>query len=167
MFVVCSFVRPNNLCSAVMLPKFWSFVGPIVRLFIIPIHRSFIRTIYHSSFIHNPYSSFIVCSDELFTVKRIIHNHYSSFIILFIVTPIAQIFNFSSIMMISSPKTYQTNISVIRTPGTMIFLLVRTSRLVTHPRIAPSLARLALRFFRNMLPKWKEKHVCMDTPSIL
>jgi hypothetical protein len=110
----------------------------IVRLFIIPIHCSFIQTIYHSSFVHNPDSSFIVRSYELFTVKQIIHNHYSSFILLFIVTPIAQIFNFSSIMMISSPKTYQTNISVIQTPGTVIFFLVRTSPLVTHPRIAPS-----------------------------
>jgi hypothetical protein len=107
----------------------------IVRLFIIPLHCSFIRTIYHSSFVRNPYSSFIVGSYDLFTVKRIIHNHYSLFILLFIITSIAQIFNFSSIMMISSPKTYQTNISVIRTPGTVIFFLIRTSRLVTHPRI--------------------------------
>jgi hypothetical protein len=117
MFIVCSFVRPivhgsficssdrsivrpsvrpYKLCSAVMLPKFRSFVRPIirsfVRSFIIPIRRSrsFIRTIHRSSFVHNPYSSFIVRSYELFTVHRIIHSHYSSFIgsfiLLFIVT---------------------------------------------------------------------------------
>jgi hypothetical protein len=137
-------IRSNNYCSAVVLPKFRSFVRPIV---------------------HNPYSSFIVRSYELF----IVHHHYSSFIVrsydyslfivrsyglfivhhsfiitihssslLFIVRPIAQLFNCSSVMMISSPKTCQTNISVIRTPVTVIFLPVRTSRLVTHPIIAPS-----------------------------
>jgi hypothetical protein len=140
-FVICSFVRPNkSLFSryAAEILIVHSSDHSIVRLFIIPIHCSFIRTIYHSSFVHNPYSSFVVRSYALFTVKRIIHNHYSLFILLFIVIPIAQIFNFSSIMMIGSPKTYQTNISVIRTPGTMIFFLVRTSPLVTHPRIAPS-----------------------------
>jgi hypothetical protein len=127
--IVRSFVRPNNYCSAVMLPKFRSFVRPIVR-----------------PFVHNPYSSFIVRSYELFIVHRsFIRTIHRSFIItihssslLFIIRPIAQLFNCSSIMMISSPKTCQTNISVIRTSVTVIFLLVRTSRLVTHPRIAPS-----------------------------
>jgi hypothetical protein len=32
--IVRPFVRPNNLCSAVMLPKFRSFVRSIIRLFI-------------------------------------------------------------------------------------------------------------------------------------
>jgi hypothetical protein len=43
--IVHLFVSPNNLCSAVMLSKFQSFVRPIIR-----------------SFVHSPYSSFIVCS---------------------------------------------------------------------------------------------------------
>jgi hypothetical protein len=52
---VHSFVRPNNLCSAVMLPKFPSFVRPIIWSFV----RSFIVSIHHSSFVHRPYSSFV------------------------------------------------------------------------------------------------------------
>jgi hypothetical protein len=132
---------------AVIIPKFWLFD----RSFIIPIHHSFVRP--------------IVCSYELFTVHQIVHNHYSS--LLFIVCLIARIFNYSSIIMIKSPKTCQTNISVIRTLVTMIFLPVRTSRLVTHPRIVPSWAHLTLRFFRTRLPKRKANHVYMDMVSIL
>jgi hypothetical protein len=50
--IVRSFVRPNNLCSAVMLPKFRSFVRSIIRPFIL-----------------SSYSSFIVCSKSLFIVR--------------------------------------------------------------------------------------------------
>jgi hypothetical protein len=68
-FVVCSFVRPNNLCSVVMLPKFRSFVCSLslfivrsYKLFIV--HRSFIIHIHRSSFVHMNYSvlneSFII-----------------------------------------------------------------------------------------------------------
>jgi hypothetical protein len=63
-----SSVRPINHCSAVMLPKFRSFVRPIVR-----------------PFVHNPYSLSIIRSYELFTIHRIVHSHYSSFIGSFIV----------------------------------------------------------------------------------
>jgi hypothetical protein len=97
----------------------YSFIRSFDRLFIIPIHRS--------SFVHTNYSSFIVRSYELFIVHWIVHSHYSSFILLFIVHLIAQIFNYSSILMISSPMTCQTNILVIQTLVTVIFLLVRTS----------------------------------------
>jgi hypothetical protein len=131
------------VCSIVQ-----SFVRSFVQIIIVQSlcyrnsDRSSIIPIHRSSFVHMNYSSFIVRSYGLFTVHRIIHSHYSSlfglFNLLFIVHPIAQSFNYSSIMMISSPKTCQTNISVIRTPVTVIFLPVRTSRLVTHPRIAPS-----------------------------
>jgi hypothetical protein len=69
-------------------------------------------------------------------------------------------------MLFSSPKTYQTNISVIRTPMIVIFLLVRTSRIVTHPITSPSWAHLILKFFWGRLPK-KAYHVCITTLSIL
>jgi hypothetical protein len=46
-----------------MLPKFRSFVHPIIRSFV----RSFIFPIHRSSFVHSHYSSFIVRSYELFT----------------------------------------------------------------------------------------------------
>jgi hypothetical protein len=146
--IVRPFVHPNNLCSAVMLPKFRSFVRPIirsfVRSFIVPIHRSsfvhspyssFIVPIHRSSFVHSPYSSFIVRSYDysplLFTVT-IHHRHYPS--LLFIDHPITPDFNCSSIILSSSPETCQTNIPVIQTSVTVIFLPIRTFHLVTHPK---------------------------------
>jgi hypothetical protein len=120
-----------------MLPKFRSFVRPIIQSFV----RSFIVSIHRSSFVHSHYSSFVHAnySPSLFTIT--IHRHYSS--LLFIVTihrylfidhPIIPNFNYSSIMLSSSPKTSQTNIPVIRTLVTVIFLAVRKFHLVNHPR---------------------------------
>jgi hypothetical protein len=125
-----------------MLPKFRSFVRPIirsfVRSFIVPIHRSFIATIHRSSSVHTNYSQ------SLFT-DTIHHRYYSSsllfiddiydnfFVItiyryysllLFIDHPITPNFNYSSIMLSSPHKTSQTHIPVIRTPVTVIFLPV-------------------------------------------
>jgi hypothetical protein len=74
--IVHPFVRPNNLCSAIMLPKFRSFVRLIIRSFVC----SFINPIHRSSFVRTNYSSFIVRSYGLFTVHQIVHSHYSSFI---------------------------------------------------------------------------------------
>jgi hypothetical protein len=58
-----------------MLPKFRSFVRPIIRSFV----RSFIVPIHRSSFVHSSYSSFIVrsydYSPSLFTIT--IHHYYS------------------------------------------------------------------------------------------
>jgi hypothetical protein len=66
-----------------MLPKFRSFVRPIIRSFV----RSFIVPIHRSSFVHSSYSSFIDrsydYSPSLFIVT--IHQHYSPSL-LFIVT---------------------------------------------------------------------------------
>jgi hypothetical protein len=144
-----------------MLLKFRSFVRPIirsfVRSFIVPIHRSSFVHSHHSSFVHTTihhyYSLsllFIVAirrhylSSLLFITVTIYHRYYSSMISiitfslsLFIDTidhPITPNFNYSSIMLFNPPKTCQTNIPVIRTPVTVIFLPVGTSHLVTHPR---------------------------------
>jgi hypothetical protein len=117
-----------------MLSKFRSFVRPIIRSFV----RSFIVPIHRSSFVHRHYSSFIVrsydyspllfivtihyyYSSTLFTIVTI-HRYYS--LLLFIGHPITPNFNYSSIMLSSPPKTSQTHIPVIRTPVTVIFLLV-------------------------------------------
>jgi hypothetical protein len=135
-----------------MLPKFRSFVRPIirsfVRSFIVPIHRLFIVTIHRLSFVHTNYSP------SLFTIT-IHHRYYSSLLLfiddiygnffvltiyryysslLFIDHPITPNFNYPSVMLSSPPKTSQTHILVIRTPVTVIFLPVETSHLVTHPR---------------------------------
>jgi hypothetical protein len=128
-----------------------------VRLFIVPIHRSYIVTICRSSFvratIHQHYSPllFIITihhcyySSSLLFTAAIYRRYYSSMISiiafsssLFVVTIHRSSddpeFNYSSIMLSSPPKTCQTNIPIIRTPVTVIFLPVGTSHLVTHPR---------------------------------
>jgi hypothetical protein len=112
-----------------------SFIVPIHRSFIVIIHRSFIRLftinihrfyspLLFTSTIHHRYYSMI----SIVTFRR----HYSS--LLSIGHPITPNFNYLSIMLSSPPKTCQTNIPVIRTSVTMIFLLVRSFHLVTHPR---------------------------------
>jgi hypothetical protein len=120
-----------------MLPKFRSFVRPIIRsfvrsfiqiIFFLPLccqnsDRSFVQSFDRSSFVRSIIRSFIV---------TIYHHYYSS--LLFIDSPITPNFNYSYIMLSSPPKTSQTHIPVIRTPVTMIFLPVGTSHLVTHPR---------------------------------
>jgi hypothetical protein len=68
-------VLPDNPCPAVMLPKFRSFVRPIIRSFV----RSFIVPIHRLSFVHSSYSSVSVrsydYSTSLLTVT--IHHYYS------------------------------------------------------------------------------------------
>jgi hypothetical protein len=72
--IVHLFVRPNNLCPAIILPKFWSLVRPIVH-----------------PFVRNTYLLFVICPNELFIIHRITHNHYSSFIGSFILLTIVTI----------------------------------------------------------------------------
>jgi hypothetical protein len=130
-----------------MLPKFRSFVRPIirsfVRSFIVPIHRSYIVTI-HRSFIrtlHHHYSSFVHTtihhhySPTLF-ITVTIHCYYSS--LLFIDHPITPNFNYSSIMLSSPPKTSQTHIPVIRTLVTTIFLPIRNFPSGHPSEVSPS-----------------------------
>jgi hypothetical protein len=150
-----------------MLPKFRSFV----RSFIVPIHCS--------SFVHRHYSSFIVRSYELFTIT--IHHYYSTLLFsivtihcyyssmisvatfspsLFIDHPITPNFNYSSVMLSSPPKTSQTNIPVIRTSVTVIFLPVGNF-LSGHPsQVSPSWARLTLRFLWTRLPNSDSNNYC-------
>jgi hypothetical protein len=148
-----------------MLPKFRSFVPPIIRSFV----RSFIVPIHRSSFVHRHYSSFIArsyaihhhCSQLLLTDT--IHWHYSSLLfidtihhryrlsmifiltfslLLFIDHPITPIFNYSSIMLSSPPKTSQTHIPVIRTSVTVIFLPVGNFPSGHPSQVSPSWACL-------------------------
>jgi hypothetical protein len=121
-------IRPNNLCSPVMLPKFRSLVRLIIRSFV----GSFIIPIHRSSFVHTNYSPFI--GSIIVTIYRSSDRSSYYSLLLFIDHPITQILNCPSIMLSISHKTCQTNISVIRTLVSVIFLPVRTSRLVTHPR---------------------------------
>jgi hypothetical protein len=192
-FVQVIFVQPlccrNSDCSSFVHTDYSSFIG------------SFIITIHHSSFVHTYYSSFIGsfivtihCSSFVHTTihrSSFVHTDYTSFIGSFIVTihhssgrssyyssllftdhPITQIFNCSSIMLSSSP-TCQTNISVIRTPVTMIFLLGRTSHLVTHPRFLQVEHAYLWDFFdpgfqkeRQTMFVWIHRQSCITWPKI-
>jgi hypothetical protein len=78
-----------------MLPKFRSFVRPIIRssvrsfvqiIFFLPLccrnsDRSFVRSFDRSSFVHSSYSSFIVRSSGHSIVRPFVHSSYSSFIV--------------------------------------------------------------------------------------
>jgi hypothetical protein len=98
-----------------MLPKFWSFVRPIIRSFV----RSFIVLIHRSSFVHRHYSSFIVrsydYSPSLFTIT--IHHHYYS-------SMMSIIAFLSSLFIITIHRYYS---SIIRSPQLS----------TTHPSCCP------------------------------
>jgi hypothetical protein len=129
-----------------MLPKFRSFVRPIVRLSDHLIVRPFVHSSY-SSFVHSHYSSFVHSHYSSF-VYTTMHHHYSSFVyttihryyssLLFIDHPITPNFNYSSIMLASPPKTSQTHIPVIRTPVTVIFLPVGNFPSGHSSQVSPS-----------------------------
>jgi hypothetical protein len=149
-----------------MLPKFRSFIRPIirsfVRLLIVPIHRSFIITI-HRSFIQlftitiqHYYSSLLFTivtiqrhySSSYYSPTLFIDDIYNSFFVVtirhyysslvFIDHPITPNFNYSSIMLSSPPKTSQTHIPVIRTPATVIFLPVGNFPYGHPSQVSPS-----------------------------
>jgi hypothetical protein len=166
-----------------MLPKFWSFVRPIIRsfvrsfvqiIFFLPLccrnsDRSFVRSFDRSSFVHSFYSSFIIRSYGLFTITIhryyspllfiIVNQHYSP-LLLFIDHPITPNFNYSSIMLSSPPKTSQTHIPVIRTPVTLIFLPVGNFPSGHPSQVSPSWARLTLRFLRTRLRNSDSNNSC-------
>jgi hypothetical protein len=144
-----------------MLPKFRSFIRPIIRsfvrsfvqiIFFLPLccrnsDRSFVRSFDRSSFvhttIHHQYSPLLFIdtihlyySSSLLFIDTIHHCYYLS--LLFIDHPITPNFNYSSIMLSSPPKTSQTHIPVIRTPVTMIFLPVGNFASGHPSQVSPS-----------------------------
>jgi hypothetical protein len=161
-----------------MLPKFRSFVRPIIRsllfisvtihqhyspslLFINSIHHHYYSSILFTDAIHHRYySSSLLFIDNIygnfFTVT--IHRYYSS--LLFIDHPITTNFNYSSVMLSSPPKTSQTHIPVIWTPVTVIFLPVGNFPSGHPSQISLSWARLTLRFLRTRLPNSDSNNSC-------
>jgi hypothetical protein len=131
--IVRPFVRPNNLFPVVMLPKFRSFVRPIirsfVRSFIVPIHRSFIRTIHH----HYSPLPFIVTihsyySSSLLFIIAIHHRYYSSMI---------------SIITFPSPRFIVTNHRYYSS-------VIQSSQIsTTHPSCCPVHLRPARPIFQS------------------
>jgi hypothetical protein len=144
-----------------MLPKFWSFVRPIIRSFhhyylallftIVTIHRYYSPTLFIIVAIYSYYSSSLLFIDDTY-------NNFSS--LLFVDHTITPIFNHSSIMLSSPPKTSQTHIPVIRTPMTVIFLLVGNFPSGNPSQVSPSWARLTLRFLRTRLPNSDSNNSC-------
>jgi hypothetical protein len=133
---VRSFVRPNNLCSAVMLPEFRSFVRPIIRSFI----RSFIVPIHCSSFVHTNEPPLLF--NVLFTVT--IHCYYSSSLLLITVTihhryysSMISIVTVSSSLFIVTIHHYYS--SIIRSPQIS----------TTHPSCCPVHLRPARPIFQS------------------
>jgi hypothetical protein len=103
-----------------------------LSLFTITIHRYYSHTLFIIVTIYHYYSSSLLFIDDVYNYFSVatIHRHYSS--LLFIDHPITPNFNYSSIMLSSPPKTSQTHVPVIRTPVTVIFLLVETC----HTRVS-------------------------------
>jgi hypothetical protein len=125
------FVHPNNLCSAVMLPKFRSFVRPIIRSivhsFIVPIHRSSFVHSHYSSFVHTNYSPSLP-----FTITihhRTIYRYYSSSLLF-----IDDIYRYYFTITI-----HRRYLSVIRSPQIS----------TTHPSCCPAHLRPARPIFQS------------------
>jgi hypothetical protein len=97
-------------------------------------HRYHLLLLFTVTIHHRCYSSLLLFIDDIYRYYFIITIHRCYSPLLFIDHPTTPNFNYSSIMLSSSPMTCQTNIPVIRTPVTVIFLPVRTSHMVTHPR---------------------------------
>jgi hypothetical protein len=104
--------------------------------FTVTIYRYYLPSLFTVTIYRHYFSVTIIVTiysyylPSLFTVT--IYHYYSP--LLFIDHPITPNFNYSSVMLSSPLKTSQTHIPVIQTPVTVIFLLVGTSHLVTHPR---------------------------------
>jgi hypothetical protein len=122
-----------------------SFVHSSYSSFIVTIHRYYLPLLFTVTIYHHYLSSlFTVTIYRHFFYRYylplLFYRHYLPLLfyryyslLLFIDHPITPNFNYSSIMLSSPPKTSQTHIPVIQTPVTVIFLLVGTSHLVTHP----------------------------------
>jgi hypothetical protein len=113
-----------------MLPKFRSFVRPIiwsfVRSFIVPIHRLFIVTIHHSWFVRTHYSP------SLFIVT-IQHHYYSSLLFIDDI--------YGNLFAVTIHRYYS---SIIRSPQIS----------TTHPSCCPVHLRPARPIFQPYEPRW-------------
>ena len=147
-----------------MLPKFRSFVCPIIRSFV----RSFVQIIFscryaaeipivrssdHSivrPFVHSSYSSFIVRSYELFTIT--IHHYYSPLLfnryyshILFIIVTIYHYYS-SSLLFIDDIYNYFS----VTTIHHYYSSIIRSPQIsTTHPSCCPVHLRPARPIFQS------------------
>lgn len=138
-------LTPSHTSTWIVLP----FVHPIIYRpfsFVHPIiHRLFDHSIVHLSDCPSNYSLFIRLSNYssfvgLFDRSSVMVSKFLSFVLLtghsFVML--------SKLFLFSSPTTCQANILVMQTPIIMIFLLMKTSRLVTHSQNYPELSTFNL-----------------------
>jgi hypothetical protein len=129
-----------------MLPKFRSFVRPIIRSFV----RSFIVHIHRSSFVHRHYSSFIVRSYDyppsLFTVT--IHRYYLS--ILFTIVTIHR--HYSSLLLFIDGIYGNCFVITIHCYYSSIIRSPQIS--TTHPSCCPVHLRPARPIFQSYELRW-------------
>jgi hypothetical protein len=117
-----------------MLPKFRSFVCPIIRSFVC----SFIVPIHRSPFVHRHYSAFIVRSYELFTIT--IQRYYLP--LLFTIDTIHHRYYSSTLFTIVTIYCYYS--SNIRSPQIS----------TTHPSCCPVHLRPARPIFQSYELQW-------------
>jgi hypothetical protein len=135
-----------------MLPKFRSFVRPIIRLFV----RSFIVPIHRSSFVHSSYSSVIVRSSSLFIVHRsfiqlftiTIQRYYSH--TLFIIVTIYHYYS-SSLLFIDDIYNY---FSVATIHRHYLSIIWSPQISTTHPSCCPVHLRPARPMFQSYELRW-------------
>jgi hypothetical protein len=127
-----------------MLPKFRSFVRPIirsfVRSFIVPVHRSFIVTIHRSLFVHTNYSPSLFIDT--------IQYHYYSFL-LFDDT-IHHCYYLSSLLFIDDIYgTFSSSLFIV-TIYRYYSLIIRSPQIsTTHPSCCPVHLRPARPIFQS------------------
>jgi hypothetical protein len=146
-----------------MLPKFWSFVRPIIRSFvcsfIIPIHRSLFVHSHYSSFVHTTMHHYY--SVLLFIIATI---HWLYLSLLFIVTirrssghPKFQLLIHHAIQLtLDLPDQYFSHTN----SGDYDFSSSKNFPSSRPSQISPSWARLTLRFFRTSLPNSYSNNYC-------
>jgi hypothetical protein len=137
-----------------MLPKFRSFVRPIIRSFV----RSFIVPIHRSSFVHRHYSSFIGRSYGLFTIT--IHR-YCSLSLRFIVTVHHCYYSPTLLVIVTiHHRYYSSMISMITFLSSIfivtIYLYYSSLLFIDHP-ITPNFNYSSIMLFSP--PKTNQTHI--------
>jgi hypothetical protein len=125
------------------------FIHPIIYRpfsFVHPnIHHPFDHSIVHLLDCPSNYSLFIRLSNYLSFVRLFDHSSVmvSKFLWFVLLTDHSFVM-LSKLFLFSSPTTCEANILVMQTPIIMIFLLMKTSRLVTHFQNCPKLSTFNL-----------------------
>jgi hypothetical protein len=158
-----------------MLPKFRSFVRPIIRSLV----RSFIDPIHRSSFVHSPYSSFVhsfiqiifvqpLCyrnSDRsfvrsfdrsfIFPIHRslFVHSHYSSFIRLCTIT-IQRYYSPLIFIIVTILRLYLSLLFIVTIHRYYSSIIWSPQISTTHPSCCPTHLRPVRPIFQSYELRW-------------